>query len=46
MEGMAEALLRLMPPMVIADLGAGEGAFALLLAERATRSSPSTAPPK
>jgi len=36
-KGMAEALLRLMPPMVIADLGAGEGAFALLLAERATR---------
>jgi ArsR family transcriptional regulator len=34
---MAEALLRLMPPMVIADLGAGEGAFALLLAERATK---------
>jgi len=36
-KGVAEALLRLMPPMVIADLGAGEGAFALLLAERATR---------
>ena len=36
-KGMAEALLRLMPPMVIADLGAGEGAFALLLAERVTR---------
>jgi ArsR family transcriptional regulator len=36
-KSMAEALLRLMPPMVIADLGAGEGAFALLLAERATR---------
>jgi ArsR family transcriptional regulator len=36
-KGMAEALLRLMPPMVIADLGAGEGGFALLLAERATR---------
>ncbi|HTV04809.1 MAG TPA: metalloregulator ArsR/SmtB family transcription factor [Acidobacteriaceae bacterium] len=33
----AEALLRLMPPMVIADLGAGEGAFSLLLAQRATR---------
>jgi ubiquinone/menaquinone biosynthesis C-methylase UbiE/biotin operon repressor len=33
----AEALLRLMPPMVIADLGAGEGAFALLLAERAKK---------
>ncbi len=36
-KGLAEALLRLMPPMVIADLGAGEGAFALLLAQRATR---------
>jgi ArsR family transcriptional regulator len=36
-KSMAEALLRLMPPMVIADLGAGEGAFALLLAERATK---------
>jgi ubiquinone/menaquinone biosynthesis C-methylase UbiE len=33
----AEALLRLMPPMVIADLGAGEGAFALLLAQRAKK---------
>src|SRR5579859_1188062 len=36
-QGIAEALLRLMPPMVIADLGAGEGAFALLLAQRATK---------
>jgi ArsR family transcriptional regulator len=36
-KSMAEALLRLMPPMVIADLGAGEGAFALLLAQRAQR---------
>src|ERR1700689_2560120 len=36
-KGVAEALLHLMPPMVIADLGAGEGAFALLLAQRATR---------
>src|SRR5208337_4565304 len=36
-KGMAEALLRLLPPMVIADLGAGEGAFALLLAERAKK---------
>ena len=34
---MAEALLRLMPPLVIADLGAGEGAFALLLAQRAKK---------
>jgi ubiquinone/menaquinone biosynthesis C-methylase UbiE len=36
-KGVAEALLRLMPPMVIADIGAGEGAFALLLAEQATK---------
>jgi ArsR family transcriptional regulator len=36
-KSMAEALLRLLPPMVIADLGAGEGAFALLLAGRATK---------
>jgi ArsR family transcriptional regulator len=36
-KSLAEALLRLLPPMVIADLGAGEGAFALLLAERATK---------
>ncbi len=36
-KGVAEALLRLMPPMAIADLGAGEGTFALLLAQRAAR---------
>jgi ubiquinone/menaquinone biosynthesis C-methylase UbiE/DNA-binding transcriptional ArsR family regulator len=36
-KSLAEALLRLLPPMVIADLGAGEGAFALLLAERAKK---------
>jgi ubiquinone/menaquinone biosynthesis C-methylase UbiE/DNA-binding transcriptional ArsR family regulator len=36
-KGVAEALLRLMPPMVIADLGAGEGAFSLLLAQRAKK---------
>ena len=36
-KSLAEALLRLMPPMVVADLGAGEGAFALLLAERARK---------
>src|SRR5438552_5939908 len=29
-KSLAEALLRLMPPLVIADLGAGDGAFALL----------------
>jgi ArsR family transcriptional regulator len=36
-KGVAEALLRLMPPMIIADLGAGEGVFALLLAQRAKK---------
>jgi ArsR family transcriptional regulator len=36
-KGVAEALLRLMPPLVIADLGAGEGAFALLLAQSAKK---------
>jgi ubiquinone/menaquinone biosynthesis C-methylase UbiE len=34
-KSIAEALLLLLPPMVIADLGAGEGAFSLLLAQRA-----------
>jgi len=34
-KSVAEALLKLMPPMVIADLGAGEGGFSLLLAQRA-----------
>jgi len=36
-KSMAEALLRLMPPLTIADLGSGEGAFALLLASRARK---------
>jgi ArsR family transcriptional regulator len=36
-KSVAEALLRLMPPMVIADLGAGEGGFALLLAQCARK---------
>ncbi|MGB0065670.1 MAG: metalloregulator ArsR/SmtB family transcription factor [Terracidiphilus sp.] len=36
-KSMAEALLRLMPPLTIADFGAGEGAFALLLAARAKK---------
>jgi SAM-dependent methyltransferase/DNA-binding HxlR family transcriptional regulator len=36
-KSVAEALLRLMPPMVIADLGAGEGAFSLLLSQRAKK---------
>ena len=36
-KGVAEAMLRLMPPMTIADLGAGEGAFSLLLAQRARK---------
>jgi ubiquinone/menaquinone biosynthesis C-methylase UbiE len=36
-KSLAEALLRLLPPVTIADLGAGEGSFALLLAQRAVR---------
>lgn len=36
-QGLAEMLLALMPPLVIADLGAGEGAFTQLLARRAER---------
>ncbi len=36
-KSLVEALLRLMPPMVVADLGAGEGGFALLLSQRAMR---------
>ncbi|HZP07615.1 MAG TPA: metalloregulator ArsR/SmtB family transcription factor [Terracidiphilus sp.] len=34
-KSLAEALLRLLPPVTIADLGAGEGSFALLLSNRA-----------
>src|SRR5436305_12022490 len=34
-KGIAEAMLKLMPPMVIADLGAGEGTIAQLMAQRA-----------
>src|SRR3984885_7672257 len=36
-KSLAEALLRLMPPMVIADLGAGDGSFSLLLAQNAAK---------
>ena len=36
-KGLAEMLLKLMPPLVIADLGAGEGTLSLLLAQRAER---------
>jgi ArsR family transcriptional regulator len=36
-KGVAEALLKLMPPMVIADLGAGEGTISQLLAQRAKK---------
>ena len=36
-KGVAEMLLQLMPPMVIADLGAGEGTLSQLLAQRAKR---------
>ena len=34
-KGVAEMLLQLMPPMIIADLGAGEGTLSQLLAQRA-----------
>lgn len=36
-KSVAEALLQLMPPLAIADLGAGDGTFSLLLAVRAQR---------
>jgi ubiquinone/menaquinone biosynthesis C-methylase UbiE/DNA-binding HxlR family transcriptional regulator len=36
-QGLAEILLRLMPRLAIADLGAGEGTLALMLAQRAER---------
>ena len=36
-KGLAEALLRLMPPMVVADLGAGEGFFSLMAAQSARK---------
>src|SRR3954470_8030460 len=36
-KGIAEALLKLMPPLVIADLGAGEGTISQLMAQRAKR---------
>lgn len=36
-KGLAEALLALLPPVAIADLGAGEGTFSQLLARRASR---------
>ena len=36
-QGLAETFLLLMPPLVIADLGAGEGTVSLLLARRAKK---------
>lgn len=36
-KGLAEMLLKLMPPMTIADLGAGEGTFSQLLAQKAKK---------
>ncbi|HLK61403.1 MAG TPA: metalloregulator ArsR/SmtB family transcription factor [Chthonomonadaceae bacterium] len=36
-KALAEMLFRLLPPLVIADLGAGEGTLALLLAQSAER---------
>ena len=34
-KGLAEMFLKLMPPLVVADLGAGEGTLSLLLTQRA-----------
>jgi ubiquinone/menaquinone biosynthesis C-methylase UbiE/biotin operon repressor len=36
-KGIAEALLKLLPPLVIADLGAGEGTLSQLMAQRARK---------
>jgi ArsR family transcriptional regulator len=36
-KGLAEAFLRLLPALVIADLGAGDGSFSLLLAQNAKK---------
>ncbi|HTS27022.1 MAG TPA: metalloregulator ArsR/SmtB family transcription factor [Bryobacteraceae bacterium] len=36
-KGIAEAMLKLLPPMVIADLGAGEGTISQLMAQRARK---------
>jgi ArsR family transcriptional regulator len=36
-QGLAEMLIRLLPPLTIADLGAGEATLALMLARRAER---------
>ena len=36
-KGIAEALLKLMPPLVIADLGAGEGTISQMMAQKAKR---------
>ena len=36
-KGLAEMLLKLMPPLIVADLGAGEGTVSLLLAQCAER---------
>ena len=36
-KGIAEALLKLMPPLIIADLGAGEGTISQLMAQRAKK---------
>jgi ArsR family transcriptional regulator len=36
-KGIAEALLKLLPPLIIADLGAGEGTISQLMAQRAKK---------
>jgi len=45
-KALAESLLMLLPPMVIADLGAGEGTFTQLLARRAKQVVAVDASPK
>ena len=36
-KGIAEALLKLMPPLVVADLGAGEGTISQMMAQKAKK---------
>jgi ArsR family transcriptional regulator len=45
-KALSEALLKLLPPLVIADLGAGEGTLSLMLAQRARKVIAVDASPK